>query len=390
MNKNIKRCFSVDRNNSAFTGLDENGKILVESGLEAVKQYVAEKSREEKKQSFAQILADVNVDGRKKLDSEVVTKIVKYSLGKAGVDTQDFTISNIASPVLHNDPVFRHNFNVILSQIMSPVIPAMVSSEFMDFADISNIAWGDTAKFKVSSNDCFYVTKVAEGILDGGSVQRIYNDELTVNPEPYNIKTTVDWYQVASGVFDLGEFVYKIGASFSAYITQMIIGALATNITAGAPSAYFTNGFTTTKFARIAELLKAANGGANIRAYGSLVALSAIIPDTTNMQIQLGEEYSKVGYVSKYMGVDLMRIPQILLPNTVNTTPLAGIPDSTIYFFADGGYKPVKIVFEGSPITLDILPNESSDKEMGLSVTTRIGSTFVAASRYGAITGLNS
>ena len=256
-------------------------------------------------------------------------------------------------------------------------------------ADVANIGWGDTARFKVNSNDTFYVHRIAEGI-NQGSVQRLYNDELVVNPEPYNIKTTVDWYQIAAGLFDLGEFVYKVGYSFNAYITQMIVTAIAAHVEAGVASSYFVNGFTTTTFAHLADVLRAANGGAKVHAYGTLPALSTIIPHdkgtTANMQMQLGEEWSKVGYISTYMDVDLIRMPQILLPNTVNTKPLVGIPDSLILMFADGGYKPVKLVFEGAPITIDIIPTDSPDKEMGINVTSRFGQTLVAASKFGAIT----
>lgn len=393
MATNIKKLFTLNESDKNFSLLDEKQKVLVESGYKVVKQYFAERNVNGGKKEFASLLGDAKAEDIREMNNKVVEKIAKYSADKAGFDTTNFTLKDVANPNVHNHPNFKYNFAAVMAQIMTPVIPAMVSSDFMDMADVSNVSWGDTARFKVNSNDVFYVTRMAEGILKG-SVQRTYNNEITVNPEPYNITTAVDWYQVASGLFDIGEFVYKVGVSYNAYITQMIIQALTANIAAGTPNAYFTNGFTTAKFNRIAELLRAANGGAKIRAYGTMVGLSAVIPDGTsgsnysNMQIGLGEEWSRVGHLGTYMDVDLVRIPQIVLPNTVNTTPLVGIPDSTIYMFADGGYKPVKIVFEGTAITADIVPTESPDKEMGLSLTMRMGSTFVAASKYGAITGV--
>ncbi len=393
MNTNIKKYFSINKNDRKFNSLDIEGKALVQCGLESVKKYVAEISRKAEKTTFASILSDIDVNGRQSLDNEVVEKLVKYSLKKDGIDVTDFELKDIANPNIRTTK-FKETFNMILAQIMTPIVPAMVSAQFADMADVSNIGWGETAKFDVKSNDTFYVTRIAEGVLSG-SVQRLYNDELAVNPEPYNIKTTVDWYQVAAGVYDLGEFVYKVGVSFSAYVTQMIIGAISANIAAAVPASYFTNGFTTSKFIKLAELLRAANGGAKVKAYGSLNSLAGVKPEGTaasgiaNMQMQLGEEWSKVGYIGTYMDVDLIKIPQIVLPNTINTTPLLGIPDDVIYMFADGGYKPVKLVFEGSAITIDIIPTESPDKEMGISVTTRMGQTFVAASKYGAITGMS-
>ena len=388
---NIRQLYTLNTHGTGFSVLDDDQKVLVESGFRVAKQYMANMNKETKKDIFS-VLNDNAIDDYKDINDLTVEKIAKYSAKKAFGKADNFELHNVADPNVHNNRVFKETFAAVLAQIMTPIVPAMISTEFMDFADVSNIGWGDTARFKVNSNDTFYVTRLAEGILNG-SVQRVYNNEITVNPEPYNITTAVDWYQIAAGMFDLGEFVYKVGISFSAYITQMIIQAIGANITKNASTAYIVNGFSTVTFARLAEILRAANGGVKVHAYGTLAALSNVLPSGTtnaNLQVGLGQEWSRVGHLGTFMDVDLIRIPQILLPNTVNTTPLTGIPDDTIYMFADGGYKPVKLVFEGSAFTHDIVPTDTPDKEMGLSVTLRMGTGFVAASKYGAITGLSS
>lgn len=386
---NIRQFYTLNTSSKNFSMLDDEQKVLVDSGFRVAKQYMAERTKGTKKDLFA-VLNDSMVSDRKELNDKTVEKIAKYSAKRAGFNVENFSLSDVANPNIHNNRAFKETFAAVIAQIMTPIVPAMISTEFMDLADVANIGWGDTARFKVNSNDTFFVTRLAEGVLNG-SVQRVYNDEITVNPEPYNITVAVDWYQVAAGMFDLGEFVYKVGISYNAYITQMIIYAISGNITKNSGSSYIVNGFSTTTFTRLAEILRAANGGAKVRAYGTMTALSAIIPSGTtnaNLQFGLGEEWAKVGHIGAFMDVDLVRIPQILLPNTVNTTPLTGIPDNTVYMFADNGYKPVKLVFEGSAFTHDIVPTESPDKEMGLSVTMRMGTTFVAASKYGAITGI--
>lgn len=388
MNTDIRKFYTLTNStNKAFSLLDEEQKVLVESGFKVAKQYMAEQNKESRKDVFA-MLDDNQVSDRMSLNNLTVEKIAKYAAKRAGFNVESFELKEVANPNVHNNRTFKETFAAVLAQIMTPIVPAMISTEFMDLADVANIGWGDTARFRVNSNDTFYVTRLAEGIRDG-SVQRLYNDELVVNPEPYNITTAVDWYQVAAGLFDLGEFVYKVGVSYNAYICQMIIGAIHANINQNAGNAYFVNGYTTAKFTRLAELLRAANGGQRVHAYGTLTALSNVIPEANtiiNMQMGIGDEWSHVGHLYRYMDVDLVRIPQVLLPNTVNNTPLAGIPDNMIYMFAAGGYKPVKLVFEGSAFTHDIVPTEVPDKEMGLSLTLRMGTTFVAASKFGAIT----
>lgn len=388
MATDIRKFYTLNAStNKNFSLLDDEQKVLVESGFKVAKQYMAERNKETRKDVFS-MLADSQVDDRMALNNLTVEKIAKYSAKKAGFNVDGFELKDVANPNLHNNYAFKETFAAVMAQIMTPIVPAMISTEFMELADVANIGWGDTARFRVNSNDTFYVTRLAEGILNG-SVQRLYNNEIVVNPEPYNITTAVDWYQVAAGLFDLGEFVYKVGVSYNAYICQMIIGALHANISQNAGNAYFVNGYTTVKFAKLAELLRAANGGARVHAFGTLSALSNVIPEAQNiinMQMGIGEEWSHVGHLMRYMDVDLTRIDQVLLPNTVNSTPLAGIPDNMIYMFAVGGYRPVKLVFEGSAFTHDIIPTEVPDKEMGLSLTLRMGTGFVAASKFGAIT----
>lgn len=386
--QSIKHYFGLNETSQGFKTLSADEKVLVKNGHNIVKMYEATKAKKTDNKKFADLVDDIKVDGYKEANAKFMEALVRYSLAKSGVDTKEFTMDQIMNPQLNGSTLFKEKFNAVIAQILTPVVPAIVSAAFMEMADVANTNWGDTARFIVRSNDVFYVTRIAEGVLTG-SVQKLYNKELTVNAQPYNIKTTIDWYQVAAGLFDFGYFVDRIGYSFSAYVTQMVVQALASDITTniGVSSPYFTNGFTTQKWTALTDRLSAANGGADISAFGTRSALSSIIPSQQGLQYGLGQEWADVGHLYNYMGVPLIRIPEILLPNTVNTTALFGIPNDTIYMFANGGYKPVKLVFEGQAVTKDFIPTESPDKEMGVEVTLRIGQTFVAASKYGAITG---
>ena len=386
-----RKFFTIDKESPRYASMDEKQQILFESGVNVVKKYIADTANSDGKKDVFAMVSDNGIDDYKATNEKFVEKLVKFSMERAGFSTENFQIGMVRNPQVNKNTSFRENFAAVVAQIMTPIIPAIVSNEFNGFADISNIAWGDTARFLVHSNDTFYVSRQAEGIKEG-TVQRLYNKEVTVNPEPLNIKVAVDWHQVAAGIFDFGEWVYRIGVSYSSYINMMIVNAFNTAIANGitASSPYFTNGFTTTKFAKLADTLRAANGGANVRAYGVLAALAAIIPtgNQANMQMGIGEEWSKIGHLTDYMGTELVRIPPIMLPNTVNTTALLGIPSDTIYLIADGGYKPAKIVFEGQTVTTDIIPTEAPDKEMGLNVTMRVGLGFMTVSKFGAITGV--
>ncbi|WP_297419560.1 hypothetical protein [Clostridium sp.] len=390
----IRKYFNLKEDRKEFSILSQEEQKLVTFGHKIAKLYQVQKAKsitdENKKARFQNILGNEKVEENyDELNRQYMLALCKYAASKTGADVSNFTIEAVKNPMLTKKTAFKETFNAVIAQVLTPVVPALVSAAFMDMADIANVGFGDNAIFRVRSNDTFYVTRAAEGVLSG-TVQRLYNKELTLSATDYSIKTAVDWYQVASGVYDFGYFVDRIGQSFAAYVSTMVVQALTADINANiTPSSpYFTNGFTTAKWSTLVDRLSAANASNNITAFGTLSALSAIIPSQIGLQYGLGEEWTQVGHLLNYFGVDLVRVPEVLLPNTVNTTALFGIPNDTVYLFADGGYKPVKLLFEGTAITNEIDPMGSADKEMGLEVVMKIGQGFVAASKYGAITGM--
>lgn len=393
----IRQMFSLNANDKNFSNLNDKEKILVETGIEVVKKYFVNNGRKTHEvKDFADLLgADVKTDDYAELNRKFVSKLVKYCFESTGKDISKFVDADgnfdtrmIANPN-NRDTAFKERFNAVIAQVITPVVPAMVSAFYMDLADISHIGWGDTARFLVKNNDIFYVTRIAEGVLEG-SIQRVYNDELTVNPEPYNIKTAVDWYHVAAGIFDFGEFTWRIGVSFANYISLMIAQGLGANITTQLNQAnhpYIVSGYSDTGFATLTELVRAANGNSHVTAYGTLTALMAVLPDVArvNMYADIGAEWTRVGHLTTYMDTHMVRLPQVMLPNTVNTNALLGLPGDTIYILPDGMYRPVKLVFEGDTFTLDIIPTETPDKLMGLSVTMRMGQGFAMGSKIGVM-----
>lgn len=390
----VRKYFNLKEDREGFSCLSEEAKKLVSLGHKVVKVYEMQKAKtitnEAKREQFKSMIGNVeDVNDYDELNKKYMFALCKYAAKETGADVSNFTIEAVKNPQLTGKTAFKETFEAVIAQVMTPIVPALVSAAFIDMADVKNVGFGDTGVFRVRSNDTFYVTHTAEGVLSG-TVQRLYNKEFTVNATDYSIKTTVDWYQVASGIYDFGYFIDRVGQSFASYVSMMVIQAITTDINnnIGISSPYFTNGFTTAKWSTLIDRLSAANGGGDITAFGTLSALSPIIPNQIGLQQGLGQEWSSVGHLVNYFGVDLVRVPEILLPNTVNTSAIFGVPNDTVYLFANGGYKPVKLLFEGTAVTKETNPTESSDKELGLEVTMKIGQGFVAASKYGAITGM--
>lgn len=392
MSYDVKQMFSMYDRTPNYNNLNAKEQILVENGVKVVQKFYAAKNESNAKKGFSNAVLNLgSSEGYEELNKKFVSKLVKYCMEFAGESTENFDVRVIANPQINSNPMFRSKFNAVIAQVITPIIPALISAEYNGLADVSNIAYGDTARFLVRSNDSFYVTRIAEGVLRG-SVQRIYNDEITMNPEPYNVETAVDWYHIASGVYDFGDFVFRVGLAFANYINLAIIDGVMSHVANGINNnnPYFTNGFTDAKYANLIEIVGAANRS-RVYTMGTLPALAAVLPDAARAQMMadFGREWTAVGHLGRYMDTELVRIPQILLPNTVNTTPLLGVPNDLLLVFASGAYNPMKVVFEGAPVYIDIVPTEAPDKEMGISVTSRFATGLVLGSQFGAISGVS-
>lgn len=298
---------------------------------------------------------------------------------------EDKGLELFKQPMVRNTTAVRDNFNAVIAQVVTAIVPEVVNNTFEAYiAETHQVGFGDTARFIIESNELFKVNEKAEGVRKGVD-QPMYDDEITVHARPVEISTHIDWYPFAAGVFDMGNFALKIGRSFAAYIfLKAIKGMTQAATTFGA--AYAANGVTPTLWGDLREKVSAANGGMNVVAIGTAVALSNVSL-TGNFQVEIGEEMNKVGYLDQYLGVPLVAIKNVLVPGTTNSVNATlALSNNKIYFVPVAGDKPVKILFEGNEVSVTYNSDESSDKRYGITVELRVGLEAVCGAKYGTIT----
>jgi len=309
-------------------------------------------------------------------------KMVEGTRYEADFDAKGLSI--FKDPQVKANTAIRDNFNAVIAQVVTAIVPEVVNDTFENYiAEVHQVGFGDTARFIIESNELFKVNEKAEGVRKGVD-QPMYDDEITVHARPVEISTHIDWYPFAAGVFDMGNFALKIGRSFAAYIFLKAIKGM-TAATSGFGAAYGTNGVTPALWGTLRERVSAANGGMNVIAIGTAVALSNVSL-TGNFQVEIGEEMNKVGYLSQYLGVPLIALKNVLIPGTTNTTADLALDDHKIFFVPVAGDKPVKILFEGNEVTVTYNPEESSDKRYGITVELRVGVSAICGAKYGTIT----
>lgn len=364
--------------------------LFADAGRKLTKAYVARSI----KNNAARFHASVNdyfnrieVDTYEDDNKALLQNILQYAAKGTGFKADSF--ADFQNRQLRTDTTFVSRFNAVLAQMINPTTPDIVAESFMGLADIDYVDEGDTARYTVDSNETFYVKEIAEGVQTG-AMQRLYKNEFTLNPEPKQIRIELPWRDVVTGRFDIGAWLYKVGVSFSGYISAKVISAMTTALTK-IPAAYKASGaFTKTNYTRIAQKVKAANGGKMVQVWGSLVALGKVLPDAANQGLYygLGERLAKVGYLADYVGLPLIEMEQVLKPGTVNTTADTLVPDDVLYFVPVDSYNPIKIAFEGDSVTVEKEATKSSDKYLGIAITMRFGVAAVIGSIFGAYTNL--
>lgn len=110
---------------------------------------------------------------------------------------EKFSMEDLKSPMNHKNLFFLERFNTLLAQMITPVVPTVVASGFENLYDVTQVGWGDNAKYMVESNEMFIVNDAAMGIARGG-VLTDYNTEYTVQAHKKEVGAYVDWYHVAA------------------------------------------------------------------------------------------------------------------------------------------------------------------------------------------------
>ena len=256
------------------------------------------------------------------------------------------SLDDIKNPMVHRDMFFLQRFNTILAQAITPAVPTVVANGYSQLYDVTQVGWGDSAKYYVNSNELFIVNSVAEGIARGG-VQTIAANEYTVQAHRKQISIYADWYQVAAGKLDWGYFGQKIGDSFMAYIQGKLVSTMAsvvTNASSHGISGYIANGMSDTNWLTTSRNVSLANGNADVYGLGTKIALSSILPaESATSGFRYFEDGAivKDGFLPSYKGVPLVELGNALIPNTINNTPAVVVPDDIVYLIPMGWNKPV-------------------------------------------------
>lgn len=367
-------------------GMDENGL----------------RTAENKTGSFKTVLNGTPyAEANKKVQSNLMlycAKMVSNFTGEAVPANYEEFVKNQRRYL--SDKNFLRVLAGIISEIVTPVLPAVMSGAMDWLAETVYVPMGQTYELNVESNDIFLFEDDSWGASRSKPSNYLYTKTITLNPSLKTAKATIKWYQLVANNADLGRVFNSISAGLYSKIMAMWANAMtaATTNTALVPTNMqftFSNANWITAAKRVAMLNH--TSVRNVIAFGDLLALGHVLPSTANGQntnldaalaTMLGVEWARYGYLGDYMGVRLFPWENVVVPGTQNSTIQEVLPNNTVWMTAApaAGYKPVYVAFEeGTPITIQLDPSETADMTIDIIVSASMDVKPVLASRIGVL-----
>ena len=299
-----------------------------------------------------------------------------------------------------NDRTFLKVLSGIFTEVVTPVMPAMLSNALDYLCETVFVPIGQTHEIEVNSNDVFLFEDDSHGAARSKPANHLYSRTFALNPKPKTAKATCKWYQLIANDVDLGRFFNSIAAGMHSKIMAMWNAAM---VAGAANSTFVPAGLTfaqysTQNFLTAVKKVKAVNNayGSGVIAFGDIIALSKVLPSgianaasinlDAALAMLLGNEYARSGYLTGYGGAQLMALDQAIVPGTQNTSVSEILPSDVIYIASTNGHKPVYLAMEDMyPISITLDPNETADRSIDIIVTSSLDCAAIFGSKIAKI-----
>ncbi len=257
--------------------------------------------------------------------------------------------SDVAQYVQFSD-VVTAAFSVV-GALTDLILPDALIKDTGMIADVKSGAWGDTMKIDIKPRDLFVVSKGQRGKRTF-DITRQYKGTKTIMPEPRHITVGISLYEILIGKYSLAEFASKAVQSLEVNMKYEIFdafeAAMASLSNVAGDGQLRITGFSEDTAIGLAQKVQAWNGGAKAIFLGTKLAISRILPTSTNSRILLGDEYVKIGYLRDFFGFSVVELEQVA---DYKTEFAVKLDDKKVYILCPGTDKIVKVFLEGSTLS---------------------------------------
>ena len=278
----------------------------------------------------------------------LITKaLVEVNNGKTYLDYKD--IRDGKCPEL---------FSFLEVTLSATVVEGLQGDEYFNaLCDFRNVAEGDQNVFSVEDSELFIVADTADG-TQGVRRQRLGGVSETAIPTSLKtVRIYEELNRVLAGRVDFNHFINKVAESFRQKLLNDVY-TLWTGATADQLGGvtYFpeAGAYDEDELLDLISHVEAAAGGKAATIVGTKKALRAL-KDAIDSDAAKNDLYN-FGYVGKFYGTPVVATPQ---RHKVGSTEF--VMDDNILTIIAGDDKPIKVVYEGSPIVLMGDPMNNAD-----------------------------
>lgn len=305
-----------------------------------------------------------------KMHKDIVEAIAKLS----NVKVDKFSVSTIQA-----NPLYKWATDAIVNSLIDSILADSIIADFGQFAEVKYGGYGDTFTFDVDNSDLFIVSKMSNGKRHAFG-QRQYMSQESLIPVNRAITVAEDFYRILAGKRNLAEYSLKVIMAFEQEMSEDIYNAI--NDTYSSLGANFKEAsFTQSGFVQLSERISAANGGSNCVVFGTKTALSYVLPTNDNLKLGLGNEYSKVGYIRDFMGVDMMQLKQKVEWETGDYD--FKIDNTRMYFISTNVQKLVKVAIEGDTMAFNTMASDTANLTETRTLQKRWAVGLITNAKYG-------
>lgn len=253
-------------------------------------------------------------------------------------------------------------FTLIEEVLSRTVVEGLQGDEYFNaLVDFRNVAEGDKNIFEVEDSNLFIVSEAADG-TQGIRRQRLSGvSEVSIPTSLKVVKIYEELNRVLSGRVDFNHFIKKVAESFRQKLLSDIY-TLWSNATAkdfgGVTYFPVAGAYDEDELLDLIAHIEATAGGKPATIIGTKKAVRNL--DITPLGDKAKEDLYNMGYAGKFYGAPVVVTPQ---RHKIGSTDFV-LEDDMLSIIA-GDDKPIKCVYEGSPIMLmgDPLSNGDLSQE---------------------------
>lgn len=255
---------------------------------------------------------------------------------------------------------------------------------FMQFAEIRNLALGDSQEFYIEDDAVLYVSEhagthwnISRQKLEGG-------DSFTIKTKYFAAAVYGDFQMFATGRLSFGRLVAKVAEAIQNKVYEEVAASFAVG-SAQLPTEFRQQGsYTEAQLIKIYQHVGAATGSQPI-VLGTQAALAKVTAgqDAQWASNEMKNELNNTGRFGKFKGMTLVQLPQV---HKVNTFEFA-YDDDQLLILPTNTDRFIKIVFEGDDMIKEVTdPNVNNDMSVEHKFITNFGVNTVFSSVFGIYT----